>query len=44
MLRMIVIGVVGGVTIWDGLDTGMVYTNRTEFRLPAAPRKLLARS
>lgn len=39
MLRMIVIGVVGGVTIWDGLDTGMVYTNRTEFRLSCRTTK-----
>ena len=33
MLRMIVIGVLGGVIIWGGLNTGMEYTNRTEFCL-----------
>lgn len=33
MLRMIVIGVIGGVIIWGGLNTGMEYTNRTEFCL-----------
>ncbi|MDP1612583.1 MAG: NapC/NirT family cytochrome c [Sulfuritalea sp.] len=31
MLRMIVIGVLGGVIIWGGLNTGMEWTNRTEF-------------
>ena len=31
MLRMIVIGVVGGVIIWGGLNTGMEWTNRSEF-------------
>ena len=31
MLRMIVIGVVGGVMIWGGLNTGMEWTNRSEF-------------
>ena len=33
MLRMIVIGVLGGILIWGGLNTGMEYTNRTEFCL-----------
>ncbi|MDP1732949.1 MAG: NapC/NirT family cytochrome c [Sulfuritalea sp.] len=33
MLRMIVIGIVGGIAIWGGLNTGMEYTNRTEFCL-----------
>lgn len=33
MLRMIVIGVIGGIVIWGGLNTGMEYTNRTEFCL-----------
>ena len=33
MLRMIVIGVIGGIAIWGGLNTGMEYTNRTEFCL-----------
>ena len=33
MLRMIVIGILGGVIIWGGLNTGMEYTNRTEFCL-----------
>lgn len=31
MLRMIVIGVLGGIVIWGGLNTGMEYTNRSEF-------------
>ena len=31
ILRMIVIGTVGGIIIWGGLNTGMEYTNRTEF-------------
>lgn len=31
MLRMIVIGVLGGIIIWGGLNTGMEYTNRSEF-------------
>jgi len=33
LLRMIVIGVVGGIIIWGGLNTGMEWTNRTEFCL-----------
>jgi cytochrome c-type protein NapC len=33
MARMIVIGVLGGILIWGGLNTGMEYTNRTEFCL-----------
>jgi cytochrome c-type protein NapC len=33
LLRMIVIGVLGGIFIWGGLNTGMEYTNRTEFCL-----------
>jgi len=33
LLRMIVIGVLGGIIIWGGLNTGMEYTNRTEFCL-----------
>ena len=33
MLRMIVIGVLGGIVIWGGLNMGMEYTNRTEFCL-----------
>ena len=33
ILRMIVIGVVGGIVIWGGLNTGMEWTNRTEFCL-----------
>jgi cytochrome c-type protein NapC len=33
MLRMIVIGVLGGIMIWGGLNMGMEYTNRTEFCL-----------
>jgi len=33
MLRMIVIGVFGGIGIWGLLNTGMEYTNRTEFCL-----------
>lgn len=31
MLRMIVIGILGGIVIWGGLNTGMEWTNRTEF-------------
>ncbi len=31
MLRMIVIGVIGGIAIWGGLNMGMEYTNRSEF-------------
>ncbi len=33
MARMIVIGVLGGILIWGGLNTGMEFTNRTEFCL-----------
>jgi cytochrome c-type protein NapC len=33
MLRMIVIGIVGGIAIWGSLNTGMEWTNRTEFCL-----------
>jgi cytochrome c-type protein NapC len=31
MLRMIVIGVLGGIIIWGGLNIGMEYTNRSDF-------------
>lgn len=31
MLRMIVVGVLGGIIIWGGLNMGMEYTNRSEF-------------
>jgi cytochrome c-type protein NapC len=31
MLRMIVVGVLGGIMIWGGLNMGMEYTNRSEF-------------
>ncbi len=31
LLRMIVVGVLGGVIIWGGLNTGMEYTNRSDF-------------
>ncbi len=31
MLRMIVLGIVGGIAIWGGLNTGMEWTNRSEF-------------
>ncbi|MFZ2541261.1 MAG: NapC/NirT family cytochrome c, partial [Gallionella sp.] len=31
MLTMIVIGIFGGILIWGGLNTGMEWTNRTEF-------------
>ena len=31
MLRMIVIGVIGCIIIWGGLNTGVEATNRTEF-------------
>ena len=30
-LSMIIIGLVGGVLIWGGLNTGVEWTNRTEF-------------
>ncbi len=33
MLTMIVIGILGGILIWGGLNTGMEWTNRTEFCL-----------
>ena len=33
LLRMIIIGVLGGIFIWGALNTGMEYTNRTEFCL-----------
>ena len=31
MFRMIVVGVLGGIMIWGGLNMGMEYTNRAEF-------------
>lgn len=31
MLRMIVVGTLGGVIIWGGLNMGMEYTNRSTF-------------
>jgi cytochrome c-type protein NapC len=31
MLRMILIGILGGVIIWGGLNMGMEYTNRSDF-------------
>lgn len=31
MLQMIVVGVLGGIIIWGGLNMGMEYTNRSEF-------------
>jgi len=31
MLRMIVVGVLGGILIWGGLNTAMEYTNRSDF-------------
>ena len=31
MLRITVIGIIGGIFIWGGLNTGMEWTNRTEF-------------
>jgi len=33
MLRMIFVGIIGGIVIWGGLNTGMEFTNRTEFCL-----------
>jgi cytochrome c-type protein NapC len=33
MLRIIIIGVVGGIVIWGGLNTGVEWTNHTEFCL-----------
>jgi nitrate/TMAO reductase-like tetraheme cytochrome c subunit len=31
MLRMSILGIVGGIFIWGGLNTGMEWTNRSEF-------------
>jgi cytochrome c-type protein NapC len=31
MLRMIVLGVIGGIAIWGSLNTAMEWTNRSEF-------------
>ncbi len=31
MLRMIVVGTLGGIIIWGGLNMGMEYTNRSQF-------------
>ena len=31
MLRMIILGIVGGIVIWGSLNTGMEWTNRSEF-------------
>ncbi|MDO8933930.1 MAG: NapC/NirT family cytochrome c, partial [Rhodocyclaceae bacterium] len=31
MLRMIIVGTLGGIIIWGGLNTGMEWTNHTEF-------------
>lgn len=31
MLRIVVIGIIGGIAIWGGLNTGVEWTNRTEF-------------
>ncbi|MBK8119535.1 MAG: NapC/NirT family cytochrome c [Sulfuritalea sp.] len=42
ILRMIVIGVLGRVVIWGGLNTGMEYTNRTEFCLSCHEMGILA--
>ena len=42
ILRMIVIGVLGGVIIWGGLNTGMEWTNRTEFCLSCHEMGMLA--
>lgn len=33
MLRMITVGILGGIVIWGGLNTGMEWTNRAEFCL-----------
>mgnify|MGYP006291947951 CR=1 FL=1 len=33
MLRMILVGITGGIVIWGALNTGVEYTNRTEFCL-----------
>ena len=33
MLRMIVVGVLGGIIVWGALNTGMEWTNRTDFCL-----------
>jgi nitrate/TMAO reductase-like tetraheme cytochrome c subunit len=44
MARMIVIGVLGGILIWGGLNTGMEYTNRTEFCLSCHTMRTLTRN
>ena len=31
MLQMMLIGIIGGIIIWGGLNMGMEYTNRSEF-------------
>ena len=31
MLSVLIVGLLGGILIWGGLNTGMEYTNRTEF-------------
>ncbi len=31
--RVILVGIVGGIIIWGGLNTGMAWTNRTDFCL-----------
>ncbi len=31
ILRMMLIGIIGGIVIWGGLNMGMEWTNRTEF-------------
>ncbi len=31
LLTITIVGIVGGVTLWGGLNTGMEWTNRTEF-------------
>jgi cytochrome c-type protein NapC len=33
LLRILVIGMTGGILLWGGLNTGMEWTNRTEFCL-----------
>ena len=33
MLRLIVVGVLGGIIVWGALNTGMEWTNRTDFCL-----------
>ena len=34
--RMLVVGILGGIMIWGGLNMGMEYTNRSDFCMSCA--------